>query len=334
MTETGKLTTVLKQFKISATCKHFGQFKGSYYYDIELKPGTRIQAIERYLNEITLALKAPSKPKLEVFMEQGIVRLEYLMKREHKVDFFELAKNTIWPTGKIQCLIGENTRGEPLFFDLVETPHMIIGGSSGSGKSTLLHTIIGNLLPRKDIELELMDTKNIEFAAYKETNDNVHTSFTYDQCASTMKKLCDDMEYRYSIMAEKGVSETFFPYRVLVIDEFADLIMQDYNKSIYRSLLNLAQKSRAAGIHIILATQRPDAKIVNGEIKANFPSRISTRVSSGIDSKIILDCSGAEDLLGKGDAIINSSEHKYNRFQVAYSDKNTVKENYKNLNIN
>jgi DNA segregation ATPase FtsK/SpoIIIE, S-DNA-T family len=332
MTEIEKLTTILKQFKIAATAKHYGQYKGTYYFDIELKPGTRIQSIERYLNEITLALKAPSKPKLEVFSEQGIVRLEYLTKREHKVDLLDLAKDTIWPIGKIQCLLGESVRGEPLFFDLVEAPHTIIGGSSGSGKSTLLHTIIANLVSRNDVELELMDTKNIEFAAYKNYSDNVHTSFAYNECSITMKKLCEEMEYRYTMMAEKGVSETYFPYRVLVIDEFADLIMQDYNKSIYRALVELAQKSRAAGIHIILATQRPDAKVISGEIKANFPCRIATRVSSGIDSKIVLDCSGAEDLLGKGDAIINSSEHKFSRFQVAYFDKNVIKEKKLQLN--
>ena len=144
---------------------------------------------------------------------------------------------------------------------------------------------------------------------------NVKTYHDYNSCVQMISTLLELMEGRYHAMAS-GKSLLFRP-QLVIIDEFADLIMQDHNHILYNNLCKLAQKCRAAKIHIILSTQRPSVNIINGEIKANFPARIACKVSSYVDSKIILDTSGAENLLGKGDALIKDSYRTCERFQVA-----------------
>jgi len=291
MNNVEKLNDILKQFKIGATCRNFGEYKNSFYYDLELKPGTRIQNIEKYINELSLILKAPSKPQLDLLL---------------------------------QLLLGEDTKGLPLWFDMETAPHMIIGGATGSGKSTLLHSIIANLLVMDNVMIDLIDTKNIEFFKYNDRFDRIAVACDYDRCIEVLENLYEEMEERYKIMRDGGIVDDYFPYHVLIIDEFADLVMQDVGHTMQKLLCGLAQKCRAAGIHIILATQRPAASILSGEIKANFPARIALKTASGIDSKIILDSVGAEELNGFGDAIIKSNEHYYSRFQSASTNPDEV----------
>lgn len=319
MNEQENLNNIFSQFKIAVNCTNFTKYKNSLCYDLKLAPRTRIQHIEKYLTEISLALKAPSNPTLQILAKEGVLRLEYILPNPEKIDLFTFGQNTIKPEGKIQCLLGEDFRGEPIWLDIGYAPHVLIAGTTGSGKSTLLHTIIANLLTM-NVSIDLIDPKNIEFCNYNNKFNRVNVSFDYNGALNTIKFLCEEMEARYAVLRAGYKLEDYFPYRVLIIDEFADLILQDNNKELFTYLCLLIQKSRAAGIHLILSTQRPSVNILEGTIKANVPVRIACKVSSAIDSRVILGEKGAEHLLGNGDAIINGLNYTMQRFQAAYTN--------------
>jgi len=320
-----KLNGILKSFRIKAGCTDFKEYNNAYFYDLALNPGTRVRDIQKYSTEIALALKAVNKPRISVLSEQGIVRFEFLKSSRNKIPLLELGGKTKRPPGALTCLMGETLEGEPVWIDLVKNPHMIVAGCTGSGKSTILHTLIANLLLHRNVKVFLMDPKNIEFYKYDESKiRSVKVSYSYQDCLNTLELIEEEMNYRYLKIKESKVDVRTFPYITLVIDEFADLIMQDYDSNFFKKLCVVAQKSRAARIHIILATQRPSVNIVNGAIKANFPARLACKVSSAVDSRVILDQSGAENLVGNGDSIINNVEHTYKRFQAAYTDADEV----------
>lgn len=319
------LNNIFGAFKISATCKQFFEHKNAYFYDVELKPGTRIRDLEKYAAELSLALKAPSKPRIKAIPELGLLRLEFMKLQDQKVDLFELGYKSKMPVGKLNCLIGETLEGAPLWIDIVSNPHMLIAGTTGSGKSTMLHTIIANLLMYHNTYISLMDPKNIEFYKYSGLwNYKLGVNYSYSDCVQKLSDLCDEMERRYTLMRTHRISSDYFPYIVLIIDEFADLILQDADHSFHGYLCKLAQKSRAAGIHIILSTQRPSVDIVDGSIKANFPARLSCKVATNTDSRVILDTPGAELLLGKGDSLLKNNQFSLQRFQGAYTTPEEV----------
>lgn len=188
-------------------------------------------------------------------------------------------------------------------------------GTTGSGKTTLLHNIIANLLINNNYKLFLLDPKRIEFNLYSKLN-NVNVSYSLEDCIKTVALLNDIMESRFSMLLE-DYTKKLKPI-LLIVDEFGDLFLQDKTKEFINNLTKLAQKSRAAKIYMILATQRPSAKIIDGAIKANISARIACKTVSAMDSRIILDSSGAENLLGKGDAILKDSYRNLERFQIAY----------------
>lgn len=314
---------ILKSFKISATCTNYMDFKNACFYDLELKPGTRLTQLEKFSSEISLALRAPSKPRFEVMTDKGIVRCEFVKKRSEEVSLFRLGRRATRPEGTLTCLLGETMLGEPLWIDLVQNPHMLVAGTTGSGKSTVLHSIIANMLLYPNVKLHLIDPKNIEFFKYQSMK-KVNVVFNYNEAVDLLDSLCVEMDRRYGLIRLGDQSVKDLPYLVVVIDEFADLSLQDTSGKFHTLLCRLAQKSRAAGIHIICATQRPSVNIIDGAIKANFPARISCKVATGVDSRVILDAMGAENLLGAGDAIINCSNHNMVRFQAAYVDSSQI----------
>lgn len=188
-------------------------------------------------------------------------------------------------------------------------------GTTGSGKTTLLHNIIANLLINNNSHLFLLDPKRIEFNLYSQLN-KVNVSSSLEECIKTVTLLNNIMENRFSMLLEN--SNKKLNSIVLIVDEFGDIFLQDKTKEFVNNLTKLAQKSRAAKIYMILATQRPSAKIIDGAIKANISARIACKTVSSMDSRIILDNSGAESLLGKGDAILKDSYRNLERFQIAY----------------
>ena len=314
---------ILKSFNIKATCVNHGRLENYFYYDLQLNPNARVRDIQKYGDEISLALKTSGKPSLKILHSEGVVRLEFAAPRTKVLKLFDYFVNQDLPKGEINCLLGQTVDGKRMWMDLAQNPHMLISGTTGSGKSILLHNIIANLYNYNNVDLYLVDPKKIEFSGYdKLLRTNVRHA--YDETVALLNGLLGVMETRYERI-RNGESASGMKPIIVIIDEFADLILQDKNDTFYTSLCRLAQKCRAAKMHIILATQRPSVNIINGVIKANFPARIACRVASHTDSKVILDASGAENLMGKGDALVRDESRFLERFQVAYTDATEVK---------
>jgi len=216
--------------------------------------------------------------------------------------------------------IGANVMGETIRFDLRKAPHLLVAGSTGSGKSVFLNSIIAQIIEGTDSELHLFDPKIVELSKF------AHKATEYLNDAQTIYlSLCDlvdEMNRRYHEFSRTGARNieeygNGMKYKFVIIDEFGDLIMTgekfrnklgeklDLSKEISKKILILAQKARAAGIHLIIATQRPSTDIITGSIKANFPTKIAFRTAKAVDSQVLLDESGAEKLLGKGDMIFS-----------------------------
>lgn len=218
---------------------------------------------------------------------------------------------------ELPAWLGLDSIGRPLAVDLAAMPHCLIGGTTGSGKSVCVNTILASLLlshsPRS-LRLLLIDPKQVEFAPYDGLPHLIEPVVSdMSRAAESLRALTDEMEARYELLAESGSrnlaaynqSHAPLPYIVACVDELADLIML-HGRTVEMPIVRIAQKARAVGIHLILATQRPDRNVVTGLIKSNMPTRIAFRVNSSTDSRIILDRVGAERLLGRGDLLYSS----------------------------
>ena len=314
-----EVNNILRNFNIQAQCVSHRVVGNYFYYDLRLGSQTKVKDIVKYGDELSLMLKTPCKPNVKVMHKEGLVRLEFVNPRIDRLRLFDYFTNTDIPKGDLMCLLGQAVDGERVWMDLSQNPHMIVSGTTGSGKSTLLHNIIANLYNYNCVNLFLIDPKNIEFTEYDKHMSGLTIGYSYYDTIFILDTLLDLMDARYMDM-QLGISKEKFPYVVLIIDEFADLIMQDGNKEFYNKLCRLSQKCRAAKMHIVLSTQRPSVNIINGTIKANFPARISCRVASHIDSKVVLDSTGAENLMGNGDALVKDNYRNSERFQVAWTD--------------
>jgi S-DNA-T family DNA segregation ATPase FtsK/SpoIIIE len=207
-------------------------------------------------------------------------------------------------------------------------PHLLVGGTTGSGKSVFLNNVITGLMAastKKPVNIILIDPKRVEFTPYQEIPQLAHPILTevVDAVAilEEAEKLMDQRYNRITKLSVRNITEyneqeeEKMPFLFVIIDEFSDLVMQDESGNVKKSIIRLAQKSRAVGIHVIIATQRPSSDVIDGLIKANFPARIAFKTSSKVDSRIILDENGAEVLLGKGDMIVRTSKIPQLRLQ-------------------
>ena len=218
-------------------------------------------------------------------------------------------------------MLGMDIQGKIMLADLAKAPHLLIAGATGSGKSVCMSNLILSLLYKfrpDELELVLIDPKRVEFGLFKNIPHLIHSVVTEPKPAvQILKWVVAEMERRYQVLADKQVrnlarynskaeAEGFkkMPYQVVIIDELADLMMTSKGEA-EAALARIAQLSRAVGIHTIIATQRPSVNVLTGVIKANYPTRIAFQVSSQIDSRTILDCKGAESLLGQGDMLFN-----------------------------
>lgn len=329
------VTEILENLNIDGKCIAFKKYKHFACYDIQLIPGAKVSKLERATREIALALKSTTTPIVKLIPEKGIVRLSVTYGKANTVYLQELFNKFRFNKSKIMPLIlGEDEEGKPVWFDLSKNPHILIGGSTGSGKSVLLHNIIANCFNHiktrfRQVELYLADPKRVEFIDYAENKYVTNISYDYESILATLQTLNMKMEARYEIMSKMGIKSIehkpdLFSQVVLVVDEVGDLILQDNSQSkekrgqLQKLIVSLTQKSRAAGIYIVMATQRPERTVITGRIKTNFQTRIACRVTSRTDSMVILDQTGAENLCGRGDAIMKNSEVDSKRFQVAY----------------
>ncbi|MYM87697.1 DUF1832 domain-containing protein [Rugamonas sp. FT82W] len=227
----------------------------------------------------------------------------------------EWAKSSPGDPNKLELYAGVTVTGEDVSFDLANAPHLLVGGTTGSGKSICLHSLILSLLARHKhdtLQLALIDPKQVEFAPYAKLSNLYRGEIATEipQAREVLGELVAEMDARYSVFNRLGVSNIVearrkgqsLPFIVVFIEEMADLVMQDIG--IEPLIARLAQKARAAGIHLVLATQRPDSETFSGLIRSNIPGRIALTVQKGTESNIILDEKGAENLLGAGDMLI------------------------------
>jgi DNA segregation ATPase FtsK/SpoIIIE, S-DNA-T family len=308
---------ILSSFNIKATCLNVHEVDNYVYYDLKLQPRAKVRDIQKYADEISLSLKK-GKPSIKVMHELGVVRVEFASPRENPLKLFDMFSNNDVPEGGLVCLLGQTVDGSKIWTDLLSNPHCLIAGTTGSGKSTLLHNIIANVFNYNDAELYLIDPKRIEFVQYKGVR-KTQVIHNYEDAVEVLGNLIEVMESRYEQLRNGWDPKNLKPI-LIMIDEFSDLVMQDKGDLFFEKLCRLAQKCRAARMSIIIATQRPSVNIINGAIKANFPARVACKVVSHVDSKVILDVTGAENLLGKGDALLRDNFRNMERFQVAYTD--------------
>lgn len=330
------MQTILNQLKIKAkviSCHNNGT---TLKYELKMLDGERVSKLERYATEIALETKSYCKPIIKVMFEKGTVSVELLINPLKMIKFDQLKQSfdKVKDKYNIPIILGKTHDGEDLIVDLSVMPHLLIAGTTGSGKSVLLHSILNSIMDIDNIKLALIDPKKVELTYYSDIKNLMYPVINdSDSALDILSDLVYEMENRFIKMSKASVSNikdlnkkypNSMSYIVLVIDEFSDL-MHTSKKEFQTKLCLLAQKSRACGIHIVIATQRPSVDVITGLIKANFPSRISCRVSSVTDSRVILNAVGAERLLGKGDSIISSIGYDMIRFQGSFIDTNEIK---------
>ena len=306
----------------------------------EYKPESNIK-LSKILgleDDLAMALQALSIRILAPIPGKDVVGFEVANKVRTPVLLANIFHSNAWTKfhGNLPLILGEDTHGHHIVVDLASMPHLLIAGSTGSGKSVALNCMLISLLCAKDpdeVKLIIIDPKQLEFSGY----DNIaHLLFPIitdsKKAVPILKWVVSTMEERYSLMAEHGVKNIFeykklternttlekMPFIVVIIDELADLMMTT-GKDAEDLIARIAQMSRAAGIHMIVATQRPSVDVITGLIKVNFPNRISFKVTSKVDSRTILDEVGAERLLGKGDMLfVDSKDPQVKRIHGAY----------------
>lgn len=305
-----------------------------YQPDIDTKL-SKILALE---NDLALALEAMSVRIIAPIPGTSRVGFEVANKERKSVLMGDMVRSTLFTRSSYQLpiVLGSDTAGESVIIDLTDTPHLLVAGSTGSGKSVALNTLLLSILTKKtpdQVKLVIIDPKRLEFASYQDIPHLLFPIITQpSKAAPVLKWLVRTMEERYETMAQAGVraiseyqrlqaqqeEPKSMPYIVVMIDELADLMMVA-GKDVEESIARLAQMARAAGIHLVVATQRPSVDVITGVIKVNFPSRISFRVTSKVDSRTILDTGGAEHLLGKGDMLfMDAHSARMRRIHGAY----------------
>jgi S-DNA-T family DNA segregation ATPase FtsK/SpoIIIE len=288
-------------------------------YEFEPAPGVKINKIVSLSEDLALALKAQSV-RVSAIPGRAVIGIEVPNKLRETVSLREILSSEGFQKSKAKLTLGlgKDISGAPVVADLSKMPHLLVAGATGSGKSVSVNSMVMSILYKAtpaEVKMLMVDPKLLELSAYQEIPHLISPVITSPkESAEALKKMVFEMERRYRFLAEKGArniesfnlqaeEEDHLPYLVIIIDELADL-MFTAPTDVEDSITRLAQMGRAAGIHLILATQRPSVDVITGIIKANFPARLSFQVSSKVDSRTILDTHGAEQLLGKGDMLL------------------------------
>jgi S-DNA-T family DNA segregation ATPase FtsK/SpoIIIE len=294
-------------------------------YEFEPAPGIKVSRISNLADDLAMALSAVSIRIIAPIPGKAVVGIEIPNKIRQTVYFREIMESEVFSSSPsyLTLALGKSISGEPYVAELTKMPHLLVAGSTGSGKSVSLNSMICSILYKAtpvNVRFLMIDLKMLELSFYDGIPHLLLPVVTNPKNAKTsLRWLIDEMERRYTMMAEMGVrsiekynqktakqeGQDVLPYIVVVIDELADLMMVS-TREVEEYIARLAQMARASGIHLILATQRPSVDVLTGIIKANFPARISCQVSSKVDSRTILDANGAESLLGYGDMLFMS----------------------------
>ena len=333
-----KLEEILKVFDISGKIVQVNIGPTVTQYELELKAGTKVSKLLSIQREIALALAAKDVRIQAPIPGKNTIGIELPNKVNAPVSFREVFSNMPAITDKtlLSVGLGKDIMGKVRYCEINTTPHMLVAGSTGSGKSVCINCIIASMLMRtkpSELKLVLVDPKKVEFSMYNGVPHLLAPVVTDAKKASiALKNIVVEMERRYDLFeatknknitsynefCEKNPEYQRLPYIVVIIDELADLMLVAA-KEVEDSIMRITQMARAAGIHLIVATQRPSTDVITGVVKANIPSRISFAVSSQIDSRTILDAGGAEKLLGKGDMLfLPMGANSPTRIQGAY----------------
>lgn len=347
------LEQVFRDFAIDGTVVEAHVGPTVTQYEMELKSGTKVSKVLSIQKELALALaardvriQAPIPGKSTIGVELPNKKLAIVGLRE----ILEMTPNN-YIDSKLLVGLGKNIMGKPMYAEINNTPHLLVAGATGSGKSICINSIIASILMRstpQEVKLVLIDPKKVELSVFNGIPHLLSPVVDDPKKASiVLRKIVSEMENRYDLFSEsktkniagynsylanknKALPESeqisMLPYIVVIIDELADLMLVA-SKEVEDAIMRITQMARAAGIHLIVATQRPSTDVITGVVKANIPSRISFAVSSSIDSRTILDASGAEKLLGKGDMLFSPmGENHPIRIQGAYISEKEIKD--------
>ena len=321
-------------------------------YKIKPAPGIRISKIKNLEDDIALSLAALGIRIIAPIPGESNIGIEVPNAKPQIVAMKTMLESDAFKNAKMELPIafGKTISNEVLVTDLAKMPHLLMAGATGTGKSVGLNAVLASLLYKKhpsELKLVLIDPKKVEFSLYSAIERHYLAKMPDEEEAvitdvknvvRTLNSLCIEMDTRYDLLKQAGVRKIteyndkfihrhlnpehghrYLPYIVVIIDEFGDLIMTA-GKEIELPIARIAQLARAVGIHLIIATQRPTTNIITGTIKANFPARAAFRVTSGIDSKTILDTGGAQQLIGRGDMLISLAGKDMIRLQCALID--------------
>lgn len=346
-----RIRATLADFGIAITDIHATVGPTITLYEIKPEKGVKISRIRNLGDDIALSLAAIGVRIIAPIPGKGTVGIEVANKDPQTVSMRTIVTSRRYQESKYELpiAIGSTINNQVYIADLTKMPHLLVAGATGQGKSVGLNAMIASLLYRKhpaELKFVLVDPKMVEFSLYRvlekhylaKLPDEEEPVITKpERVVATLSSLCVEMDARYDLLKSAGVrnikeynakftskvlnpekGHRFMPYIVVVVDEFADLIMTA-GKEVETPIARLAQKARAIGIHVILATQRPSANVITGVIKANFPARIAFKVASGVDSRTVLDATGAQQLVGRGDMLV-SNNSEVERVQCAFID--------------
>ncbi|WP_209123904.1 DNA translocase FtsK [Alkalihalobacillus sp. BA299] len=319
------LESTLQNFNVSAKVIHVTKGPSVTRFEIQPAPGVKVSKITSLTDDIKLCLAAKDIRMEAPIPGKHAIGIEVPNMKSDPVFLREILRRGVFQKGSpLTVALGLDISGQPIVTDLAKMPHGLVAGATGSGKSVCINSILISLLYKAtpdQVKLLLVDPKMVELAPYNELPHLVTPVITdAKQATAALKWVVAEMERRYELFSQQGVRDIgryndlysehpekpALPYIVVVIDELADLMMvspQDVEEAICR----IAQKARACGIHLLLATQRPSVDVITGLIKANIPTRIAFSVSSQVDSRTIIDMNGAERLLGKGDMLFHEN---------------------------
>ena len=346
-----RIQDVLEQFSIKISSISATVGPTVTLYEIIPEPGVRISRIKSLENDIALSLAALGIRIIAPIPGKGTIGIEVPNRDPQIVSMYSVVNSKKFQESKydLPMALGRTITNDVFMVDLCKMPHVLVAGATGQGKSVGLNAMITSLLYKKhpaELKFVMVDPKMVEFSVYsiiekhflaKLPDDSKAIITDSDKVKQTLNSLTREMDDRYNLLMLAGVRNVkeyntkyvsrrlnpekghkYLPYIVVIIDEFGDLIMTA-GKEIEMPIARIAQKARAVGIHMIIATQRPTTNIITGTIKANFPSRVAFRVSSGVDSRTILDALGANQLIGRGDMLFSQGSDLV-RVQCAFVD--------------
>ena len=321
------LVNTLAEFSIESRVINVNRGPVITLYEIQIAPGIKVNKIVGLADDIAMALAALRVRIVAPIPGKSAIGVEIPNRERENVTLGDVIKSREYQkqTGHLKVALGKDILGNPIPLDIRRLPHLLIAGATGSGKSVCVNTIITSLMYNYEpgyLRFILIDPKMVELQIYNGSPHLLTPVITETQSAQTALKwiiyemdrryrllsdrTCRDIEKYNHIIKESGEAEEPLPYVITIIDELADLMMSSSTKDIEGYITRIAQKARAVGIHLVLATQRPSVDVITGVIKANFPARIAFQVAQKTDSRTILDQNGAEKLLGRGDMLYQS----------------------------